>query len=347
VIDLSGETEVTAITTGGEPYWVAISSDGSTVASSLHTDGVALIDGVSNTLLGVVAGVGSEPEAVAVNSDGSTVYVGDENSDALYVVDVASETVTGGPIDISASCAEPENMVISPDDVYLYITCASGSGQVIRVATSGFAITTIDDTGLSDPHGIALSPDGTMLYYTDGTDVFEWDTGSEALTGTTFTGCDMYGGRVSPDGSKLFCKEEFGDLMVYDTSDGSPLGSVSIGGQAVDVSGDGTKAYLPTGSVTEVVDVATVTDLPGSIAMSGDGGRGIAVAPVVQEPTPTPTPTPTVEPTPTPTQAPAQLPPTGTGPSGDGNGWPLVAVAMVLLGAGGVSAFALAKRRRG
>ena len=87
VIDLPTETEVTAIVTGGEPYWVAISADGSTVAASLHTDGVALIDGTTNSLIGVVASVGSEPEAVAVDSDGSTVYVGDENSDVLYAVD--------------------------------------------------------------------------------------------------------------------------------------------------------------------------------------------------------------------------------------------------------------------
>ena len=342
VIDLPSETEVTAIATGGEPYWVAISSDGSTVAASLHdSTGVALIDGVSNTLLGVVGGVGSEPEAVAVSSDGGTVFVGDESGDALYVVDVASETVTAGPIDISATCSEPENMVISPDDALLYVTCTGSS--VIRVATSGFAITSID-TGLGDPHGIALSPDGTLLYYTDGTDVLEWDTGSETLTGTTISGCDMYGGRVSPDGSKLFCKEEFGNLMVYSTSDGSSLGGVSIGGQAVAVSGDGTKAYLPTGAVTEVVDVATVTDLPGSITMSGDGGRGIAIGP---EPQPTPTPTPTtVPPTPSPTQAaPIGLPPTGSGPQAGENIW-LIVVAIALMGAGGVSAFVMAKRRR-
>ena len=340
VIDLPTETEVTAIATGGEPYWVAISSDGSTVAASLHdSTGVALIDGVSNALLGVVSGVGSEPEAVAVSSDGGTVYVGDESGDALYVVDVVTESVTGGPVDISASCSEPENMVISPDDAFLYVTCTGSS--VIRVATSGFAITSID-TGLGDPHGIALSPEGTLLYYTDGTDVLEWDTGSEALTGTTFSGCDMYGGRVSPDGSKLFCKEEFGDLMVFDTSDGSLLGSVSIGGQAVDVSGDGTKAYLPTGAVTEVVDVATVTDLAGSIAMSGDGGRGIAIGP---EPQPTPTPTPTPEPTATPTLAPIQLPPTGGTPaSGAGVPYVLLAAAMALLGAGG--ALVAVRRRR-
>ena len=134
--------------------------------------------------------------------------------------------------------------------------------------------------------------------------------------------------------------------MVYSTSDGSLLGSVSIGGQAVAVSGDGAKAYLPTGAVTEVVDVATVTDLSGNITMSGDGGRGIAIGPEPQ-PTPTPTPTPTtVPPTPSPTQAgPIGLPPTGSGTQAGESIW-LIVVAVALMGAGGVSAFVMAKRRR-
>ena len=182
VIDIPTETQVTSFVTGGDPYWVAISANDATVAATLHdSTGVALIDGTTNTLIAVVAGVGDEPEAVAVNSTGTTVYVADEDDDDLYVVDVATKAVTAGPI--ALTCDEPENMVISPDDAFLYITCAGFSGStVIRVATAGFAELTIA-TGLSDPHGIALNPAGTRLYYTDGTDVFEWNTSTLSLTG--------------------------------------------------------------------------------------------------------------------------------------------------------------------
>jgi YVTN family beta-propeller protein len=37
VVDLGTETEVASIVTGGEPYWVAISGNGATVAASLQT----------------------------------------------------------------------------------------------------------------------------------------------------------------------------------------------------------------------------------------------------------------------------------------------------------------------
>ena len=228
--------------------------------------------------------------------------------------------MTAGPIGLP-TCDEPENMVISPDDVFLYITCAGFSGsEVIRVATSGFAITTVSG-GLNDPHGIALNPAGTRLYYTDGTDVFEWDTGTQSLTGTTFSSCEMYFGTVSADGSLLLCEEEFGPLMVFNTSDGSLVNSVDVGGTAVAIRGDGTRAYVPNGSVVEVVDMATISDLPGSIAMTGDRGRGIAIGPTAApEPTPTLSPAPTAAPTPapTPTTAPEALPPTGGDPGTSG-----------------------------
>ena len=343
VIDLTTEAEVTAIATGGSPYWVAISSNGATVAASLHNStGVALIDATTNTLLGVVGGVGSEPEAVAVNSAGTRVYVADESGEELFVVDVASEMVTAGPIDLSATCSEPENMVISPDDAFLYITCAGFSNSnVIRVATAGFAITVVAG-GLNDPHGLALNATGTRLYYTDGTDAFEWNTGTQTDTGTTYLACELYFGAVSPDGATLYCKMEFGDLRIYNVADGSLLASVATGGSAVALHADGSRAYVPTGSVVEVVDTAAMVDLSGDIPMSGSGGRGIAIGPAQAVSTPTPTETPTGAPQPTlqatsqatpqATAAAVALPDTGasgTGASG-ARAWPL----FVLLGAG-------------
>ena len=181
VIDLATEMVIATIPIPGsnptpEPYWINISADGRVVATSLHNDqGVALIDATTNTLIDVVTGVGREPEAVAVNSNGTTVYVADEDpsgpSDGdLYVVDVATRTVTTGPIDLTSVCDEPESMLISPDDRFLYITCTGVS--IIRVTISGFALMTIDpDT--NDAHGLALNRAGTRLYYSDNTDTFE------------------------------------------------------------------------------------------------------------------------------------------------------------------------------
>jgi len=286
IIDLATETQIATIPTpGGGPYWIASSRNGEIVAVSLHNStGVAIIDTTTNTLLGIVGGVGSEPEAVAVNSTGTKVYVADEMGDSLYVVDVASLTVTNGPIDLSPGppyCSEPENMVISPDDKYLYITCAGS--EVIKVTISGFTVTQID-TGLSDPHGIALNASGTRLYYTDGSDALEYDTTTDSLTGTVFTGCAMYNGAVSPDGTRLYCVTESSFLLIYDTSDGSQLANIDLGAysaRGVAVHPDGTRVYVPLLGTqgVEVVDAINMVDLPGNIPISGEFPlpRGITI----------------------------------------------------------------------
>jgi DNA-binding beta-propeller fold protein YncE len=90
-----------------------------------------------------------EPEAIAVNSTGTLVYFANEGDDTLWVVDVASQDCDG-PIELddSTSCSGPENMVISPDDSTLYITCAGSS--VISVDTNSFDVDQIA-TGLTEP----------------------------------------------------------------------------------------------------------------------------------------------------------------------------------------------------
>ena len=67
------------------------------------------------------------------------------STNALWVVDVATQTCVDGPIELNGGgpvCEEPENMVISPDDSTLYIACAEGSDSaVISVDTTNFVIT--------------------------------------------------------------------------------------------------------------------------------------------------------------------------------------------------------------
>lgn len=297
VIDLATEAVVTTIPApdGTDPYWVAISRNGSVVAVTLHDDtGVLLIDATTNSSLGVVGGVGEEPEAVAVNSTGTTVYVADEQPSStegeLYVVDVATRSVTAGPIRIDELegmeiCDEPENMVISPDDRFLYIACAGDT--VIRVDTSTFSILPIaDDT--DDAHGVALSCDGTRLYYGDtsvpdeGAQAFEWNTQTQALTGTVFDDCELYNGAVSPDGSQLYCVEENRSVKIYDTASGNLLKEIDFGSccsAGVAVHPLGGKIYVPVSSQdrVEVVDTVALQDLPGSISVGDNPERGIAI----------------------------------------------------------------------
>jgi len=284
VIDLASNTVATTIPitagSGREPYWAAVSRNGATAAVSLHNDEVALVDGRTNTLIDIVSTPAGEAEPVAVSSNGKTVYVGDEFGD-LHVVDVATRMVTKS-IDIDASppgiCDGAENMVITPDDRRLFITCEDG-GTTIRVDIETSQIEKIADSG---QHGIALNCAGTLLYYGDGQDVLEYSVGSAALTGRKLLGCNFYGGSVSPDGKRFYCVEESDNLRIYDLSDASFVTELTLSDNnatAVAVSPDSTRVYVPTSQddKVNVVNALTPADLLPTIGV-GDGPRGIAIA---------------------------------------------------------------------
>jgi YVTN family beta-propeller protein len=285
IIDLATNNVVATIPLAAgspdpDPYWAAINPSGTVVAVSLHSSaGVAIINGVTNTLLGVVGGVGDEPEAVAVSSDGKTVYVADEFGD-LYIIDVATLMVTGS-VDIDADtdvCDGAENMVISPDDRFLYITCEDGN-TTIRVDTMTLEVTKIADVG---EHGIALNCPGTRLYVSDGTDVLEYNTRLGTFTGKVLPGCDMYGGRVSPDGRRFYCVEESDNLRIYDLHKATELVNLTLNdfdATAVGVSADSSRVYVPISNddAVDVVNAETLKLLANNITV-GDRPRGIAIA---------------------------------------------------------------------
>jgi len=261
VVDLDANTEIEVIQVcdGCEPYWIAASSDKNLVAASLHDDtGVALIDPETMTHIGNVAGVGEEPEAIAVNSTGTLVYVADEGNDRLYVVDVATEMVIAGPIELddTTDCDHPENMVITPDDSTLYITCEDGN-TVVSVATTGFAVTDIADSG---EHGIAINPTGTLLYYGDGSTVIEYSIATGLPTDTEYDGCRMYNGAISPSGDRLYCVDEGNELFIYETSSGNLIQTVDLTSgfaYGVAVGCEGAFAYVPIDDTLNVVNTAT------------------------------------------------------------------------------------------
>ncbi len=249
-----------------DPYWIAASANQNLVAASLHTDvGIALIDAETMSHIGNVSCLNldnnfEEPEAIAVNSTGTLVYVADENGDRLFVVDVATQTCVVGPIDLddSTSCDFPENMVISPDDSTLYITCEDGP-EVISVDTASFDVDQIADSGT---HGIAINPAGTLLYYGDGSTVIEYDIAMGAPTGNEYDDCTMYNGAISPDGSRLYCVEDSDDLFIYDiANDGAPLQVIDLGNSdatGVAVSSDGARVFVAFGNEgLKVVDTTT------------------------------------------------------------------------------------------
>ena len=289
------EEAVIEVCDGCDPYWIAASANQNLVAASLHDDtGVALIDAETMSWIANVACVDiSEPEAIAVNSTGTLVYVADELLNTLWVVDVASQTCVEGPINLdpvgpAVDCDNPENMVISPDDSTLYITCDDGD-DVVSVDTATLDVDQIADSG---EHGIALNPLGTLLYYGDGDTVIEYNTVTGVPTGREYADCVMYNGAISPDGSRLYCVEgDQGaggdDLFIYDIAvPGGPIDVVDLmdsTARGVAVSKDGARAFVPLNDVLKVVDTVTFNLMP-DIDLTCEDARDIVIVQEIPPP---------------------------------------------------------------
>ncbi|MGI8729667.1 MAG: lactonase family protein, partial [Solirubrobacteraceae bacterium] len=192
------------------------------------------------------------PRDVAISADGTAVYGASANDDAITIFarDAATGALawqgcvrdvsnTGSGCATAAGLDGPRGVDVSPDGTSLYVAARDGDAvaEFDRDTTSG-AITwdccfrDVENPGtgcpsvqgLDGPHGIALSPDGTSVYFPTETDdtvtTFARDTSSGALT---------YGGCIR-------------DLGV--AANGCASAEGLNGARQVSVSADGTSVYV-------------------------------------------------------------------------------------------------------
>lgn len=248
--------------------------------------------------LGGFTSPGVAPAALAVSPDGRKFYIVDRGVSTVRVVR-SSTLIDLLPAPVSVT-GLPRSVVASPDGKRIYVASAN-VGVLIMDAASAFgldtiSLTSINDGGLDNPQGLAISPDGTMLLVSEGANggsvrLFRIADKQLMRSFTFGAGIAPLGVAFSPDGTHVFAAAANltaateGTLEVFEAATGSVIDSEPVGvlPTALAVAPDGNLVYVTnrdSGTVSvystqsnSLAFTVTVGSMPTGIAISPDGAR--------------------------------------------------------------------------
>jgi YVTN family beta-propeller protein len=166
---------------GGEyPYWVTVKGNRFAYVSSVRDREIDVVDiGGTPSLVARIA-VSGNPNRLVLNQDQSLLYVAEDNSDSVAMIDTGNNKVVA-EIEVTAPAsvfrnpkgykgASPNSLALSPDGNSLYVT-DGGLNAVAVVALDRVAgnssVEGLIPTGFY-PNSVSVSADGKLLYIVNG-----------------------------------------------------------------------------------------------------------------------------------------------------------------------------------
>ena len=251
---INGDTQAVIATAplGKRPRGIQVSPDGKSLYVALsgspaagpgvdpktlpppdrNADGIGEVDADSYKLKRIIH-AGADPEQLAVSADGTRLYVANEDTETLSVVDVASGTVVAA-VKVGE---EPEGVTIRPDGKVVYVT-SEGDGAVFAIDTQTNKLLKRIPVG-PRPRSIGFLPDGSRGYVSlenqGAIAVFD-ARAQKFLRLITLVGQGNtpkprpMGIQVSPDGSTVYATAgSFGHLFFIDPAKNAQTGSLEVG----------------------------------------------------------------------------------------------------------------------
>ena len=219
---------------------------------------------------------------LATESAGPRVYVANQISGSVSVIDASTDTVIA-TIPTGFNC---NSLAVSPSGERLYVTVPTSLDAVLSLDTATLAATT---TLAASGHvnGTAFSPDGRRAWVTPFHEnrVLVVDTASEETVGSVATGDTPVGIAVSPDGTRVYVADQGASaLTVIDAQRLAPLATIPVGHwpRGVVASRDGRRVYVSNtdveagGRTISIVDPAALA-VVGTVNLAGVGPNGMAL----------------------------------------------------------------------
>ena len=238
-------------------------------------DGIGEIDADTYKVKRVIH-AGNDPEQLAISADGTRLYVANEDTAQVSVVDAASGTIIA-TVKIGE---EPEGVTIRPDGKVVYVTC-EGDGAVYAIDTATNKVVQPHPGRPAAPLD-RVPPDGSRAYVSlenDGAIAVVDAQQHKFLQRIQLEGKGNtpkprpMGIAVHPDGSTVYVTAgSFGHLFLVDPAKNTPITSFEVGQRpwGIALSPDGKIAYTANGPSNDV----SVIDLATSAGAEEDCGAG-------------------------------------------------------------------------
>lgn len=214
-----------------------------------------------------VINVGTNPYGVTVNSDGSRVYVANNGSNTVSVVNTLNNnsvaTIPIGP------GFKPYGIAIAktPNEELVYVT-NSGNNSVTVFQGSNNGILAVIPVG-TQPVGVASSPDGAFVYITNKGDntVSVINTTTNIVTKTISVGSNPIGISVTPDGKKVYVANSGSSTVsIINTTTNVVSASVDVYNTPESFGN-----FIPKGDCQKVTFTITVNPAPTTATITTNG----------------------------------------------------------------------------
>lgn len=229
-------------------------------------DGLGVIDLSTRKLVGTLKS-GQDPESFDLSLDGQTIYVSNEETAELSVVDAIS-----GMVRVRVKVGkEPEGVTLRPDGKVVLVT-SEAENEVTAVDTTSLAVVGHVPTG-ARPRSVVFAPDGRTAFVMNevGASVTVMDAVAYAAQGDVPlhvdspmpTGPRPMGAVVSRDGKTLYVTcGRAGSVAVVDVATRKQVRSIDGVGDrpwGIALGADGARLYTANGTSHDVsiVDLAT------------------------------------------------------------------------------------------
>lgn len=231
----------TSIVVGAVPTDVTVDRAGTyAYVTNQFSHNVGVIDLSSNTQIATIS-VSGDPFRVKLSPDGSSIFI-TGNADSLFVVDVASRSISGR----LAVGLDANGLAVDYTGRRLYVSNQS-DGTVSEVdLTTSSVLRTIVVGG--HPQELVLSPGGTLLFVADEAGSLQvWSLREGTKRGDIAVPGGAFAMAVSPDWRQLYISSALGGAVyMIDWKTGATLQTVTTGGvpRRIGFAADGSTAVV-------------------------------------------------------------------------------------------------------